>query len=142
GGERLDVLIGALALIARLIVVRALVQLLRDEIANTTAAIMKARVRGVLYAHVLNLGAGHFDQRRSGDAVLALVDGVEQLDQFFGAYIPQLVVAALTPVIIFAFISFLDLPTAVIFLVFAVLTLITPAAFHLLNSPASLAFLL
>src|SRR5205823_3598863 len=86
-GEPFDALVGALVLIASLIVLRALLQLARDEIANTTAAIMKARVRGVLYAHVLDLGAGHFDQRRSGDAVLALVDGVEQLDQFFGQYL-------------------------------------------------------
>src|SRR5207302_113437 len=89
---------------------------------------------------VLRLGAGYFDQRRTGDAVLALVDGVEQLDQFFGAYLPQMVVAALTPLIIFVFMSFLDLPTAVIFLVFALLTLVTPAAFHRMNSSASLAF--
>jgi ATP-binding cassette subfamily C protein CydCD len=43
----------------------------------------------LLYDHVLRLGAGYFDQRRTGDAVLALVDGVEQLDQFFGAYLPS-----------------------------------------------------
>ena len=83
---------------------------------------------------------GHFDQRRSGDAVLTLVDGVEQLDQFFGQYLPQLVVAALTPLLIFAFMAFLDLPTAIIFLVFALLTLVTPSAFHRLNSTASMAF--
>src|SRR6202022_306657 len=110
--------------------VRAGLQFIRDEICNATAARMKAHVRASLYAYVLELGAGYFDQRRTGDAVLALVDGVEQLDQFFGAYIPQLVVAALTPLIIFVFMSFLDLPTAVIFLVFALLTLVIPAAFH------------
>ena len=90
--------------------------------------IMKARVRALLYEHVLRLGAGHFDQRRTGDAVLALVDGVEQLDQFFGQYLPQLVVAGLTPIIIFVFMAFLDLPTAIIFLVFALVTLVLPGA--------------
>src|SRR5919198_925326 len=139
-GEPFDALIGMLLLIATLILVRALLQLAGDEIANATAALMKARVRGRLYEHVLQLGAGHFDQRRSGDAVLALVDGVEQLDQFFGQYLPQLVVAALTPLLIFGFMAFLDLPTATIFLVFALLTLLLPAAFHRWNSSASLGF--
>ena len=139
-GEPFNALVGMLVLIASLIVVRALLQFARDEIANATAALMKARVRGVLYEHVLRLGAGHFDQRRTGDAVLALVDGVEQLDQFFGQYLPQVVVAACTPLIIFVFMAFLDLPTAVIFLVFALLTLVMPAAFHRWNSTASLAF--
>lgn len=140
GGEPFEALTGTLVLIAGLILVRAALQLVRDEISNATAARLKAQVRGLLYEHVLQLGPGYFDQRRTGDAVLALVDGVEQLDLFFGAYLPQLVVAALTPLIIFVFMSFLDLPTAVIFLVFALLTLITPAAFHRLNSNASLAF--
>jgi ATP-binding cassette subfamily C protein CydCD len=139
-GEPFDALLGALGLIALLILLRAILQLARDELANATAALMKARVRGLLYQQILRLGAGHFDQRRSGDAALALVDGVEQLDPFFGQYLPQLIVAALTPVMIFAFMAFLDLPTAVIFLVFALLTLVTPAAFHKLNSNASLGF--
>src|SRR5207237_3866104 len=109
----------------------------RDEIANTTAALMKVHVRGLLYDKVLQLGAGYFDQRRTGDAVLSLVDGVEQLDAFFGQYLPQLIVAGLTPVVIFAFMALLDVPTAVIFLVFAVATLLLPAVFHRWHSTAS-----
>ena len=57
-GEPFDALIGLLTLIAGLILLRALLQLARDEIANGTAARMKARVRGMVYAHVLELGAG------------------------------------------------------------------------------------
>jgi ATP-binding cassette subfamily C protein CydCD len=139
-GEPFNALVGLLVLIAGLIFLRALLQLARDEIANDTAARMKARVRGIVYAHILELGAGHFDQRRSSDAALTLVDGVEQLDPFFGQYLPQLIVAALTPVIIFSFMAFLDVQTAAIFLVFALVTLIAPAAFHKLNSTASTAF--
>src|SRR5438270_14062970 len=70
-GEPFTALIQVLALIALLILVRAGLQYTRDEISNATAARMKARVRGVLYDHILQLGAGHFDQRRSGEAVLA-----------------------------------------------------------------------
>jgi ATP-binding cassette, subfamily B, bacterial len=139
-GEPFEALVGMLVLIAALVVVRSVLQLVRDEIANTTAALMKVRMRGLLYQHILVLGAGYFDQRRSGDAALALVDGVEQLDQFFGQYLPQLVVAALTPLIVFGFMAVLDLPTATIFLLFALLTLLTPAAFHRLNSISSMAF--
>ena len=139
-GEPFDALLGMLALIASLIVLRALLLLGRDEIANATASLMKARVRSLLYAHILRLGPGHFDQRRTGDAVAALVDGVEQTDPFFGQYLPQLVVAGLTPVLIFAFMAFLDLRTALVFLFFALLTLVLPAAFHRWNSTASLAF--
>ncbi|HYW89012.1 MAG TPA: ABC transporter transmembrane domain-containing protein [Chloroflexota bacterium] len=133
-GESFESLTGMLLLIAGLVVLRSILQFYRDEVGNATAALMKVRVRGQLYQQVLTLGAGHFDQRRSGDAALALVDGVEQLDQFFGQYLPQLIVAFLTPLIIFAFMATLDVLTALVFLVFALLTLAAPAAFHRLNS--------
>jgi len=139
-GEPFAQLSPTLVLIGALVLLRSALLYARDEIANATAALMKVRVRRLLYEHVLRLGPGHFDQRRSGDAALTLVDGVEQLDQFFGQYLPQLVVAALTPVIIFGFMAVLDVPTAIVFLVFAILTLILPAAFHRWNSTASLAF--
>jgi ATP-binding cassette, subfamily B, bacterial len=139
-GESFESLTGMLLLIAGLVVLRSILQFYRDEVGNATAALMKVRVRGQLFQQVLRLGAGHFDQRRSGDAALALVDGVEQLDQFFGQYLPQLIVAFLTPLIIFVFMATLDVLTALIFLVFALLTLAAPAAFHRLNSTASMAF--
>src|SRR5688572_28832237 len=56
-GEPFDALVDMLILIAALIGVRAALQLVRDEIANANAAIMKARVRAQLYEHVLKLGA-------------------------------------------------------------------------------------
>ncbi len=129
-------LIGAIAL---LVLLRAVLEFFRDEVAHGTGARMKLRLSEMLYRQVLRLGAGHFDQRRSGDAVLSLVEGVETLDVFFGKYLPQLVVAALTPFIIFAFLVALDLHTALIFLVFALLTLAAPALFHRSNVGGSMA---
>src|SRR5262245_12835792 len=70
-------LAGLFGLIAVLIVLRAALDFARDEIANGTAVLMKARLRCQVYAHALRLGAGHFDQRRTGDAVVSLVEGVE-----------------------------------------------------------------
>ncbi|MBV9131616.1 MAG: ABC transporter ATP-binding protein, partial [Chloroflexi bacterium] len=139
-GEPFAALIGVLLFIAMLIVLRAILQYARDEVSNATAAGMKSKVRGLLYQKVLELGPGYFDQRRSGEAALVLVDGVEQLDPFFGQYLPQLIVAGLTPILIFGFMAFLDLRTALVFLVFALLTLVAPMAFHKLNSSASIGF--
>ncbi len=139
-GAPLASLSGTLVLIAGLVVLRAALQLVRDEIANGTAALVKTWLRTTLYQHVLALGPGYFDQRRTGDTMLSLVEGVEQLDTFFGLYLPQLIVAALTPLIIFAFMAALDVQIGLIFLVFALLTLVVPALFHRLNRRHSLAF--
>ncbi|HZQ35844.1 MAG TPA: ABC transporter transmembrane domain-containing protein, partial [Dehalococcoidia bacterium] len=138
-GRSLGSLAAAFVLIAVLIVLRAGMQLWREEIANRTAGVLKVRLRRQLYEKVLALGPGHFDQQRTGNVLLSLVEGVESLDTFFGQYLPQLIVAALTPVILFAVLAFLDVKTAAVFLVFALFTLIAPAAFHRWNAASALA---
>src|SRR5438270_11526462 len=62
--------------------------------------------------------------------MLSLVDGVEQLQSFFGQYLPQVCVAALTPIAIFAFIVWWDLPVAAVMLVAALVTLAAPMVFN------------
>src|SRR6266849_10697917 len=92
-GKSVGSLAPTFVLIAILIVVRAGLQFVREDIANRTAAVLKVRLRRLLYEHVLRLGPGHFDNQRTGDAVLSLGEGVEQLDVFFGKYLPQIVIA-------------------------------------------------
>jgi ATP-binding cassette subfamily C protein CydCD len=58
---------------------------------------------------------------------------------YFGQYLPQLAVAALTPVILFAFVAFLDLPIAAVLLAAALVSLIAPTLQHRKDSRASLA---
>jgi ATP-binding cassette, subfamily B, bacterial len=137
-GVPIQALLGTLVLIAVLIGLRALLQYWKDDVANRTAAEMKIRLRSSLYAHVLELGPGPFDQRRTGEVLLALVEGVEQLETFFGQYLPQLLVAALTPLIVFAFMLLLDPPTACIFLAFALFTLVLPWFFHRWNESSAM----
>ena len=69
--------------------------------------------------------------------IISLVEGVEQLESYFGEYLPQLFVGLITPVGLFVFMVFLDLPTALIYLLFAMGTLIAPAAFHRWNERGS-----
>lgn len=137
-GDQLNQIAGMLALVAILVLLRAGLDIVRDEIAHGTAVLMKARLREVVYRHVLRLGAGHFDQRRTGDAVVSLVDGVEQLDTLYGKYLPQMIIAGITPIILFAWVAVLDVRTALVYLFFALFTLIAPTVFHRANERASL----
>ena len=132
-----ETLLPLLALAALLTIGRTLVQLTKEEVANRTAAELKVRLRQTIYRHVLALGPGPFDQRRTGDVLLSLVEGVEQLETFFGLYLPQLIVAGVTPLVIFGFMALLDLPTAVVFFVFAALGIVGPWLFHRWNASSS-----
>ena len=125
--------------IAALILLRSTLQYSQDVISHHTASIVKVQLRKRLYDHALALGPGYFDQRRTGDVMLSMADGVEKLENFFGKYLPQLVVAALAPVGIFTFITIIDLQLGVIFLGFALVTLALPNLFVRWNRTRSMA---
>ncbi len=138
-GEPLSTLLPAAAAVAALILLRGGVEYWRIAMAYDTASRVQLHLRAQLYDKVLSLGPAYFGLTRSGDVITSLVEGVEHLEVYFGRYLPQLLVAALTPLVIFAFVAFLDLPVALVFLGFAFLALLAPAVFQTWDSRASLA---
>ncbi|MEX0927072.1 MAG: thiol reductant ABC exporter subunit CydC [Dehalococcoidia bacterium] len=137
-GESLGDLIPLIVAAAGMVLLRSALQYHKEMVAHKTAAAVQLRLRRNLYGQVLHLGPAYFNQQRTGDAMLSLVDGVEQLETFFGQYLPQLFTAALTPIGIFIFMAFLDLPTALVALAFALFTLLAPSAFHKWNKSSSM----
>src|SRR6201987_2083062 len=115
--------------VAVAVVLRGIVDHQRTMISYRTAARVQEDLRGRLYDKIAALGPAWFAGERTGGVMLSIVDGVEQLQTFFGQYVPQVTIAALTPVAIFVFIAFWDVPVATVMLVFALVTLIAPTVF-------------
>ena len=59
-----------------------------------------------------------------------MIDGVEQLETYFGQFLPQFLIALLSPILIFAVVAFIDLPVATVMLGFALFALFAPALWH------------
>ena len=129
-GVSLDELLSSFAGVAAVMVVRGWLEYLRTMIAHDTAAKVQVHLRTVIFDKVTELGPAHFGLERTGDAIMAMIDGVEQLEIYFGQYLPQLIISVLTPFLIFGFVAFLDWPVAFVMLAAALLTLIAPQAFH------------
>ncbi|HUK11439.1 MAG TPA: thiol reductant ABC exporter subunit CydC [Stellaceae bacterium] len=125
--------------VAAAVLIRGALEHIRTMIAHGTAARIQETLRGLLYDKVVALGPAWFAGERTGGVMLSVIDGVEQLQTFFGQYLPQLCVAALTPLAIFAFIAWWDVPVAAVMLGFALLCLALPAAFHRLDRRSSMA---
>ena len=126
-----------LAAIAALIVARSLFLYWQNAVSHHTANIVKVKLRHDAYEHAVRLGPGYFDRNRTGDVVLTLVEGIERLETFFGQYLSQVIVSAIAPLAVFAYMVTLDVFIAVIFLAFALLTLAVPTAFHRWNRISS-----
>lgn len=129
-GVPLDELIPAFVGVAAVMIVRGGLEYLRTMIAHDTAAKVQVHLRTVIFDKVTELGPAHFGLERTGDAILAMIDGVEQLEIYFGQYLPQLIVSILTPLLIFGVVVFLDVPVALVMLAAALVTLIAPQVFH------------
>ena len=106
--------------------------------AQRASAAIQLSLRGRLYDRIVALGPAWFARQRTGGVMLTVVDGVEQLQTFFGQYLPQLAIAAAAPFAIFAVIAFWDVPTALVLLA-AAFALAGPMAVHMLDRRASLA---
>src|SRR5271168_4826880 len=115
--------------VAIAVLLRGFVDHHRAMISHRTAARVQEDLRGRLYDKIAALGPAWFAGERTGGVMLSVVDGVEQLQTFFGQYVPQVCIAVLTPLAIFVFIAFWDVPVATVMLVFALVTLIAPGAF-------------
>jgi ATP-binding cassette subfamily C protein CydCD len=118
------------ACIATVMALRAVFEHWRLMVAHRTAARVQQKLRRALYDKVALLGPGTIGRQRSGAITLSLIDGVEQLETYFGQFLPQFLIALLTPVLIFIAIAFIDLPVAAVMLGFALVALFAPALWH------------
>jgi ATP-binding cassette subfamily C protein CydCD len=121
------------------ILLRGVLDHVRTVIAHGTAARVQERLRGKLYDKIAALGPAWFAADRTGGVMLSMVDGVEQLQTFFGQYLPQVCVAAIAPVAILAVMVWWDAPVTGVMVAAALLTLVLPVLFHRNDKRSSLA---
>jgi ATP-binding cassette, subfamily B, bacterial len=119
-----------IALIAAVMALRGVFEHWRALVAHETASRVQKKLRRAIYDKIAALGPGAVARKRSGALTLSLVDGVEQLETYFGQFLPQFLIALLTPLLIFVAIAFIDLPVAAVLLGFALLALFAPALWH------------
>ena len=122
----LDALTAPFAWVAGVMLLRGVLDYWRNMVAHRTAALVQLRLRERLYDKVVELGPAHFALERTGGVILSVIDGVEQLETYFGQYLPHFFVSLLTPLGIFAFVAVLDLPVAAVLLTFSLVTLLAP----------------
>ena len=133
-GDSIADMVVPIAIVGGVMLLRGWLDYARNMVAHRTAAIVQTHLRMMIYDHVAELGPGHFTQARTGDVILSMVEGVDQLEVYFGQYLPQFFIAGLTPVVIFGLVSFVDLQIALVLLVAALVTLFAPALWHHLDS--------
>lgn len=82
-----------------------------------TSVDVKRILREKIYDKLLRLGASYREQTATSEVVQMAAEGVEQLETYFGRYLPQLFYSLLAPVTLFAVLSFVSLKASVVLLI-------------------------
>ena len=78
---------------------------------------VKQILREKLYEKMLKLGASYSEQVSSSEVVQVSTEGVEQLETYFGKYLPQLFYSLIAPMTLFVILCRVSLKASVILLV-------------------------
>ncbi|MCD7955690.1 MAG: ATP-binding cassette domain-containing protein [Lachnospiraceae bacterium] len=78
---------------------------------------VKRTLRERIYEKLLRLGASYNEQVQTSEVVQVAVEGVDQLETYFGAYLPQFFYAMLAPLTLFVYLCTVNVPSAIVLLV-------------------------
>ena len=109
--------IGVLGASAAAIVVRMVCQTAAQRMGRKAASCAKCSIRQQVYDKLAALGPAYSETVATAVAVQVSVEGTEQLESYFGQYLPQLFYALLAPLTLFVALAPLSLPAAVALLV-------------------------
>ena len=119
GKQTLEVVTPVFRILLLIILLRAVLTFLNGSVAGLLAAKMKDRLRRLLLEKVSRLGPAFTAGETTGELTTTALQGIEALDAYFSQYLPQILVAALLPLLILIVVFPLDLLTGVVFLVTA-----------------------
>ncbi len=78
---------------------------------------VKKTLREKIFFKLLKLGTAYQENVKTSEVIQVAVEGVDQLETYFGAYLPQFFYAMLAPLTLFIYLSFVNLPSAIVLLV-------------------------
>ena len=94
-------------------VVRSLMSLLNSKLSFEASKQVKARLRTMVYEKMMRLGSSYKEYFQTSEVVQITTEGVEQLEIYFGKYMPQFFYSMLAPVTLFVIVGTMSLKVAV-----------------------------
>lgn len=99
------------------LIVRAVCSFLQEKFSFLASKSVKKRLREMIFSKLLRLGSGYREKVSTSEVVQVSVEGIDQLETYFGQYLPQLFYAMLAPVTLFVMLSFVSFKSALVLLI-------------------------
>lgn len=110
-------LITTVVVIAVAVVVRFICALVSSKMSFLSSKTVKKTLREKIYEKLLKLGMSYRENVQTSEVVQVAVEGCDQLETYFGAYLPQFFYAMLAPLTLFVVLMFVSIPAAIVLLV-------------------------
>ena len=98
-----------------------ILRIISDKKATKASFLASADVKRILrekiYEKLVRLGASYKEQISTSEVVQLSVEGVEQLETYFGRYLPQFFYSLLAPITLFAVLSFISWKASLVLLI-------------------------
>ena len=89
--------LGSVICLAAALIVRFVCSITASRMSFLAAKTVKKKLRGMIYRKLLELGASYREKVKTSEVVQVAVEGVDQLETYFGSYLPQFFYAMLAP---------------------------------------------
>ena len=99
------------------IVIRFVCNIAATRMGYLSSKAVKQKLREMIYSKLLRLGTSYKEKTQTSEVVQVAVEGVDQLETYFGQYLPQFFYAMLAPITLFGVLLFVNIPSAVVLLV-------------------------
>lgn len=102
---------------AAAVVIRFLCAVGMPKMSYLSSKAVKKTLREKIYEKLLKLGTSYQEKVQTSEVVQVAVEGVDQLETYFGAYLPQFFYAMIAPLTLFVILCFINVPSAVVLLI-------------------------
>lgn len=99
------------------VVIRAVCSIVSSKMSYLSSKAVKRVLREKIYSKLLRLGASYNEQIKTSEVVQIAVEGVDQLETYFGAYLPQFFYAMIAPLTLFVYTCFINVAAAIVLLI-------------------------
>ena len=107
-------LILSIGVFAGVIAARRLFLRLEAAYSHRSSEYVKKKLRHRIYEHLLKVGEKYEKTFSTSEILQVAAEGVEQLEIYFGKYLPQLFYSLLAPITLFILVSFMSVKVALI----------------------------
>ena len=99
------------------VIIRFICSTMSSKMGYLSSKSVKKTLREMIYKKLLRLGTSYGEQIKTSEIVQISVEGVDQLETYFGAYLPQFFYSMLAPLTLFIYLSFINFPCAIVLLI-------------------------